>query len=224
MIKISYHGNPYIGIYLRASDKVALVPEDTPHKLRSAIESRLGVAAVSTSLCGSGLLGIYSAMNSRAVIVPHIAYASEVRQIRNECGLEVCQIETKNTAIGNLIACNDCGAIVSEAIEPTNVRKIADALDVEVVRGRIAGYLTVGSACAATNKGFIIHNDASDEDFEMAEGVLKVEGINSTVNFGFPFPSYGVVANSNGFIAGEKCTGIELMRAEQGLGLSGRRI
>ncbi|MCX8205617.1 MAG: translation initiation factor IF-6 [Candidatus Micrarchaeota archaeon] len=224
MIKISYHGNPYIGIFLRANENVALVPEDAPHKLASAVESRLGVKAISTSLCSSGLLGIYSAMNSRAAIVPHIAYADEVRRIARESGLEVCQIDTKNTAIGNLVACNDYGAIISEAIEPANVRKIADALGVEVVRGRIAGYLTVGSACAATNHGFVMHNDASEEDFELAESVLKVQGINTTVNFGFPFPSYGVVANSKGFVAGEKCTGIELMRVEQGLGLSRKRI
>lgn len=222
MIKVSYHGNPYIGIFARANESVALVPQDVHNKFSEAIEHRLKVKVIEVSLCSSSLIGIYSAMNSNAIIVPDIAYSDELKKIKRETGLDVCEIDTKNTAIGNLIVCNDKGAIISDAMEKENLRKIADALDVECVTARIAGYQTVGSACVATNNGFVLQNDAEGNDMELAERVLKVEGINSSVNFGFPFPGYGVIANTKGFVAGDKCTGIELMRVEQGLGFAKR--
>ncbi len=225
MIKINFYGNPYIGIFAKANEKCALIPEDAHRKFEQAIAERLKVDVAKTSIAGSSLIGIYSVMNSRAVVVPNVIYAEEVRRIERETGLAVCIIDTKNTAIGNSVCCNDNGAIISSAMEKENVSKIERALDVEAVQMDVAGYVAVGSACTATNEGFVAHNDVDDDELEKISKVLGgCGGINGTVNFGFPFPAYGIIANSSGYVVGEKTTGIELMRIEQGLGFSKRIV
>jgi translation initiation factor 6 len=88
------------------------------------------------------------------------------------------------------------------------------------VQSNIAGFTTVGVACIATNKGLVAHNEINDDELKHVEEILGVEGTNSSVNMGFPFPAYGVVANSHGYVVGDKTSGIELMRIQRGLGFT----
>ena len=220
MIKLNFYGNPYIGVYAKANDRFALIPEDSTEKFEHAVCSRLKVEPVRVSLVSSSILGIYSAMNSNGIVVPHIVYKEEVQKIKRETGMNVCELNTASNAIGNVICCNDNGAIVSDLMEKKNLKKIEDCLGVEAVQMKIAGFSTVGVACIATNKGLIAHNDIEDEELKQIEEVLKVEGINSSVNMGFPFPAYGIIANSKGYVVGDKTSGIEIMRIERGLGFT----
>jgi len=166
------------------------------------------------------LIGLFSAMNNNGIVIPHITYDKEIKNIKKELDINVCTIETKHTAIGNIIACNDNGAIVSKEIEDYNIKKIEDCLGVEVIPMRISNYNTLGSMCIATNNGFLVYNDIDDDEMEILEKIFKVEGINTTVNFGFQFPSYGVVANTKNCLVGSSTTGIESMRIERGLGFT----
>ncbi|MEM3363921.1 MAG: translation initiation factor IF-6 [Candidatus Micrarchaeia archaeon] len=220
MIKLNFYGNPYIGVYAKASDRVALIPQDALDKFEDSIRQRLKVEVYRATIASSGILGIYTAMNSNGIVVPNLAYKDEVHALRKETGMNVCQLDTKSNAIGNVICCNDKGAIVSDLLEKSNIKKIEDCLGVEAVQLRIAGFATVGVACIATNKGLVAHNNISDDELKQIEEVLGVDGINSSVNMGFPFPAYGIVANSNGYVVGEKTSGIELMRIERGLGFT----
>ena len=52
---------------------------------------------------------------------------------------------------------------------------------------------------------------------KMLEGSLKVKGELGTVNTGSGFVSYGVVANSKGYVAGEQTTPFELGRVVQAM-------
>lgn len=222
MIKLNFYGNSYIGIYSKANDEFTLIPEDSLEKYEKRAEERLKTKMVRWSFAGSALLGIYCAMNSNGIILPDIGYKDEIDKLKHETGINIGIIKTKRTAVGNMISCNDNGAIVSPLLEKSSIKKIEDCLGVEAIGMKIAGYSTVGSCCLATNNGFVVHNDASDDEISEIEDVLKVEGINSTVNFGFPFPSYGIVANSNGYVVGDLTTGIEIMRVDNGLGFSNR--
>lgn len=220
MIKLNFYGNPYIGVYVKANDNVALIPQDSMEKFEESIRHRLKVDVVRATVASSSILGIYTAMNSNGIIVPHLAYKEEVQKIIKDTGMEVCKLNTSSSAIGNVICCNDNAAIVSDLIEKENLKKIEDCLGVEVVQMKVAGFATVGVAVAATNKGLVAHNDISTDELMRIEKILGVEGANSTVNMGFPFPAYGVVANSHGYVVGDKTSGIELMRIERGLGFT----
>ncbi len=220
MIKLNFHGNPYIGVYIKANDKFALIPDDSLETFEESVRHRLKVEIVRVGIASSSILGIYTAMNSNGIIIPDLAYKEEIHKIKKDTGMNVCVLNTKANAIGNVICCNDKGAIVSDLMEKENLRKIRDCLGVEVVQANIAGFTTVGVACIATNKGLVAHNEINDDELKHVEEILGVEGTNSSVNMGFPFPAYGVVANSHGYVVGDKTSGIELMRIQRGLGFT----
>ncbi len=220
MLKISYFGNPYIGMYIRANDKIALVPIDAEDKFCEIVNKTLEVDVLKVKIYDSYLVGLYSAMNNNGIILPHICYDSEIKKLEKELDINITRIETNHTAIGNIIACNDKGAIVSDEIEKYNLKKIEDGLGVEVIPMKISNYHTLGSMCVANNKGFLVYNDIEDEEMEELEKIFKTDGINTTVNFGFQFPSYGVVTNNKDCVVGEKTTGIEVMRIQRGLGFT----
>jgi translation initiation factor 6 len=83
----------------------------------------------------------------------------------------------------------------------------------------VAGYLTAGSCVLATNKGFAAHNRTSEEALKELGSILRVSGLNCTLNTGVPFVSIGSVANSKGALVGEACTGFEQGRFAQALSL-----
>ncbi|MGB9635097.1 MAG: translation initiation factor IF-6 [Candidatus Micrarchaeia archaeon] len=224
MLKLAFYGNPYIGIFARANDEFALIPEDSQPKFEESLRERLKVDIVRTSIYDSSLIGLYCTMNNNGIITTHLAYNEELHRIRKETGLDIYVLKSKYTAVGNIMCCNDKGAVISKYIDTKTSKEIGEFLDVEVIRAKIAGYNTCGSACICTNKGFVVHNDVTDSEMDQLRDIFGVDGINSTVNFGFEFPMYGIIANSKGYVVSENTTGIEVMRIDQGLGFSRRRI
>jgi len=122
----------------------------------------------------------------------------------------------KFTAIGNLVVSNDKGGIISPKLSRQK-KVIEDVLGVEIVKRKIGGHEEVGSCCVATNKGFLVHPDAEAELKEL-EGFFQVSGNVGSVNFGFPYPKAGLVANSYGYLTGRNTSGIELGRIDESLG------
>ena len=139
----------------------------------------------------------------------------ELKKFFSKIDVEIGIFPGKHTALGNLVACNDKGAVISPKISDPAL--VEDVLGVKVKVMEIAGHEEVGSCCIATNKGFIAHPEAEDE-LRLLKRILKVEGKTGSVNFGFPFVKSGLVANSNGYLAGLGTTGIELGRVDEALG------
>ena len=61
--KVNFAGNPYIGLFAKASDRLVLMPKSSPEKFEERI-SLLGEKVVKTSIGGSPYIGVYAAMNS----------------------------------------------------------------------------------------------------------------------------------------------------------------
>ncbi|NOJ33009.1 MAG: hypothetical protein DA329_12815 [Candidatus Nitrosocosmicus sp.] len=131
--------------------------------------------------------------------------------LRQESGLNVERIKSKYTAIGNLIAVNDNGAVISPFIEETNRQVVQDVLGVPSEIMTIAGFIQVGSVVVATNSGAVIHPNASDKEIEYASDILKVDIEHATINGGIPFLSSGIIANSKSVVVGSMTSGPELI-------------
>ena len=69
------------------------------------------------------------------------------------------------------------------------------------------------------NGGFLAHYKTGEEDMAALRDALRVHGSKGTVNTGTGFVSYGVIANSKGYVAGESTTAFEMGRLEEALGL-----
>lgn len=217
-MRAAYFGIPWLGMFIKTNDSVSLLPIDSMKKLEDMVAERLGTQIIRASVADSNLLGIYAAINSNGIVLPNVVRDEEVALIKKS-GINVYVSEEKNNANGNNIAVNDKGGIINPHIEPAQAKKMGDALGVELVPATVAGYSTVGSACIATNSGFLAHYRANDDDLAKLKDALKVDGSKGTVNTGTGFVSYGAIVNKNGYVVGEKTTAFEIGRLEEALGL-----
>ena len=215
--KTSNFGNPHIGLFARASDKLIAVDTTSAPKMLAALED-FKVPIVRASFGASGLVGIYLSFNSNGAIIPSFCEKAEIALLRSH-GLNIFSLPGKFCAAGNNVAANDFGAVINPEIPRETARKISDCLGVEAVCRPVAGYFTAGSAILATNKGFLAHNRCTEEELKELQSILHVQGINGTLNTGVAFPALGAVANSKHALFGEACTGFEMGRAVQGLDL-----
>ena len=211
--QLTVNGETFVGLMGLASDRYAVI---SPHFKSDSV---LGVPTVKAKACGTYLNGLFCAGNSNGILVTHMVQEQELLAMKSfmgALGVEVLQLQGLYTALGNLIACNDRGALVSSSIR--DYGSIEDALGVEVVSGDVRGHLEVGSYIAATNRGFLAH-PCAEAQLDKIKDALKVGGMVGTVNRGVPYVRTGLIANSNGYITGGDTTGIEMQRIEDALGL-----
>jgi translation initiation factor 6 len=218
MKKTTYFGNPWIGMFIKTNDDVTMLPVDSMEKLDEMVKDSLKTDIVKVGIGDSNLLGIYVAMNSNGVVLPNVVRDDEAAAMKS-AGLNVHVSSEKHNAHGNNIAVSDKGGIINPYIGKEEAKGMEDALGVELVPGSVAGFTTVGSACIATNTGFLAHFKTSEDEMEMLKDALKVDGNKGTVNTGTGFVSYGIIVNKNGYIAGEQTTAFEMGRLEEALGL-----
>jgi translation initiation factor 6 len=208
---IDLYRSPNIGIFLKANDKVVLVPKGLAGTKSEKLEADLDVSAVQTSVGGTRLLGPLIAMNGKGVLASRMLEDYEMQEISVKTGLKVVRLESKLTAVGNLVAANDHGAVVSPVLEPHAVEQVEATLGVGTHVMRIADYTQVGAMIVATNRGAVVSPRASEEEGDEVGKALGVEVSASSVNGGIPYPASGVVANSKNAVAGYLTTGPELV-------------
>jgi translation initiation factor 6 len=215
---ISYNKNPNVGVVARVNDNTALVPSLCPKDFSNVLREELDVEVLKTNICGTSLIGAMTVMNNKGILLPKFVYKKEVETIKKS-DLNVAILEDKFTALGNLILANDKGAVVNKKFTKSSIKLIEDVLDMEAVKGDIAGFGTVGSMGIATNKGALVHPLAREDEIELIETALKTEVDIGTVNKGTGFVRTGILASTKNVLLGELTTGPEITRIEDALGL-----
>ena len=215
--RVDIVGNPNIGVFILATDDVAVVPYNLIDEKAEIIKETLEVDVVKSSVAGSNLIGSLAVANSNGIVVsPHVL-DREVKQFE-ELGLNVAAIPSQYTAVGNIVAANDTGAIVSPFLSEEAVNIIENALDVDAEARAISGSDIIGSLIKVTNKGFLISSNATSSEVNLARKVFGVEGDIGTVGKGIPLVGACSIANSNGAIVAKGSTGPEMARVEEALG------
>lgn len=215
MLQAKFYGDPNIGLYTRACDKFCLVGNFLSEKDREKVENCLKVKVRKCLVADTEFVGLFSVVNSNGILLSKIVTGEELKifkQIAQETGINLEVIDSKFTAIGNLVLCNDSGAVVSKLLRKIDVQKIEDSLDVEILQMRIGDVDIVGSSGVATNRGCLLHRDSTEDEIRVVSELLKVEADTGTVNFGSPFVSSGVIVNSKGALIGDKTTPPEIQR------------
>ncbi|MHC1563763.1 MAG: translation initiation factor IF-6 [Candidatus Hecatellaceae archaeon] len=211
MTRANVMGSPNIGVFARATDSYAIFPEGIPERKLERVSRFLGVKVVSLDLGYSKLIGVLSAANSKGLLIPHYITSEEEKLLREKLKVEVKRLKSKYTSAGNLILANDVGAVVSPLLGKRGLATVEDVLGVEAVHGSVAGIPLPGSMAAATNRGAMLHPQASDEELKLVSEVLKVRVGVGTVNGGVSYVSSGIVGNSRAVLVGSLTTGPELM-------------
>lgn len=218
--RINLTGNPNLGVYISVTDQIAIVPFNLPEAMEDSIKEALEIDVIRTTISGSNLCGALAFGNSKGLIVSPYTLDKEI-ELLEEAGINVAVIPDKYTAVGNIIAANDHGAIVSPLISERSIDIIEEHLDVRVERLEIAGFNIIGSLVTVTNKGALVHREASESELKFVENVFKVEADIGTVGQGINLVGACSIANSYGAIVPENSTGPEMARIEEALGFLG---
>ena len=207
--KINFNGDPNIGLYGFATDNYFVLGVKIK-KIEKKINDILKSKGIYTTVSNTELAGIFMAGNSNGIIAPKIIKESEVKSLK-KLGINIKVLRSKETAIGNLILCNDNGALISEKLKKYR-KSISDVLGCDVETTEVAGLDIIGSVSVASNRGCLLHPEATSEEIKRVEDVLKVKCDVGTVSFGSPFVKSGIIVNSNGILISESSTGPELGR------------
>jgi len=210
--KLNLFGNPNVGVYAIATENFVIVPRKLRIRTQRILESILKVAVSATDIGQSRLVGVLCAANSKGICVPPYIMDGELAFLKQELGISVERISTDLTALGNNILCNDKRALVNPEFERREREFLAEVLDVEVIAGTINDRKTVGSAAVLTTKGCLIPPTHDKEEIKWLEELFSVPVSVGTINAGVTFIGSGLIANSNGAIAGLLSTGPELAR------------
>lgn len=203
--QISIKKDAFIGLFGLLTDRYCLLSYDFP-------DIEVDVPVLRTKIYSTDLIGIFCVGNSNGLIVPNVIENDEEKKIKEFCkknDINFGKISTGFNALGNLIACNDNYALLSELIPKKNLKEIEDILGVECSYGSVGGHKEVGSCLVVTNKGFLAHADAEDT-LEGIKEIFGVDGKAGSVNMGFPYVRAGIIANSKHAFVGDETTGIEM--------------
>ena len=203
---------PNIGLFVRTNDKIIIIPFGFAETKTAKLMQHLQVEEKAyASIAGTRLIGPMTVINNNGILVPSIASDEEIQILKQASGLNVDRLESKFTAIGNLISTNDNGALVSPLFKGEVDQQIQDVLGVPVASMTVGGFIQVGSMVVATNTGAAVHPKATEEEIKVISETLQVQVEPLTVNGGIPFLSSGIIANSKSVIVGGLTSGPELI-------------
>ena len=214
IIRAQIFGRSLVGAFLIVNNSYILYPptliKPQLKKFKTVFEEPLYPLTINNS----NLLGIYSTSNKYGIIVPYIIKEDELNNLKSYVNdsSNIGVLKSIDNAFGNLILCNDKGAIISSFLKDYK-DKIEDILKVETVVYEFVDNNLPGSISVTNNNGCLVHPLTTDEEIEIISDILKVEETDvSTVNRGIPYLSSGVVINDQSGIFGNNCTGPEMMR------------
>lgn len=218
MLRASFSGSPYVGVFARATDACVIARPDLSDSLAADIEDELEAPVVRTTIGGSSTVGSLVAGNSTGLLTTSRLRDVERDRIEDATDLTIGTLPGRVNAAGNVVVANDTGAYVHPDLSRDAIQAVEDTLDVPATRGRLGDSRTVGAAAVANNRGVLCHPKATDAQLDDIEDALDVPADIGTINYGAPLVGSGLIANDNGYIVGEDTTGPELGRIEDALG------
>lgn len=144
--------------------------------------------------------------------MPSTTTDQELQHLRNSLpdAVAIQRVEERLSALGNVIACNDYVALVHPDLDRETEEIIADVLKVEVFRQTIAENVLVGSYCAITNQGGLVHPKTSIQDQDELRSLLQIPLQAGTVNRGSDVIGAGLVVNDWCAFTGLETTATEI--------------
>jgi len=213
-IRAVYENSNEIGVFSRLSNDYCLVALGGSENFYSVFEGELSdhIPVIHTTIGGTRIIGRLTVGNKNGLLLPSTTTDQELEHIRNSLKKEIVvqRLGEKLSALGNCIVCNDHVALVHPDIDQETEEIISDALGVEVFRQSIAQQPLVGSYCALSNVGALVHPKTSVEEQKELSALLQVPVTAGTVNRGSEVIGAGLVVNDWTAFCGLGSTSTEL--------------
>lgn len=170
------------------------------------------IPVVHTSIAGTRCIGRLTCGNRHGLLVPNTTTDQELQHLRNALPDQIAiqRVEERLSALGNVVACNDYVALVHPDLDRETEEIIADVLQVEVFRHTIANNVLVGTYCALSNQGGLVHPRTTIEDQDELSTLLQIPLVAGTVNRGLDMIGAGLVVNDWCAFTGLDTTSTEL--------------
>lgn len=204
-----------IGVFSKLTNGYALVAIGGSEILYSVFERELHdiVPVVHTSVAnGMRIIGRMTVGNRKGLLVPASTTDQELLHLRNSLpdSVVVQRVEERLSALGNVAVANDYVALVHPELDRETQEILADTLGVEVFAETIAGNSLVGTYCAISNKGGIVHPHSTVAEIEQIASLLQVPIVAGTVNRGSEALGCGLVVNDWCAFVGTDTTATEI--------------
>jgi len=223
---MQFENSSDIGVFSKLTNAYCLASIQGSTNFYSAFEAELGdvVPIVHTSIGGTRIVGRLTAGNRHGLLVPSTTTDQELQHLRNALpdSVSLQRVEERLSALGNVIACNDHVALVHPEVDRETEEIIADVLKVEVFRQTIADNVLVGSYCAITNQGGLVHPKTSIQDQDELSSLLQIPLVAGTVNRGSDVIGAGLVVNDWCAFTGLDTTATEISVIEATFKLQGQ--
>ncbi|XP_022646881.1 eukaryotic translation initiation factor 6-like [Varroa jacobsoni] len=217
-LRVQFENNNEVGVFSKLTNSYCLVAIGGSENFYSVFEGELSdvMPVVHASIAGCRIIGRLTAGNRHGLLVPFTTTDQELQQLRNSLpdSVKIQRVEERLSALGNVIACNDYVSLVHPDIDKETEEIIADTLKVEVFRHTLASQALVGSYCALSNQGGLLHPNASVEDQKELSSLLQVPLVAGTINRGSNVIGAGLVVNDWAAFCGMDTTSTELQVVE----------
>ncbi|KZV94734.1 eukaryotic translation initiation factor 6 [Exidia glandulosa HHB12029] len=225
-VRAQFENSSDIGVFSKLTNSYCLVALGGSANFSSVFESELGdvIPIVHTSIAGTRIIGRLTAGNRHGLLVPQTTTDQELQHLRNALPdtVAIQRVEERLSALGNVIAANDYVALVHPDVDRETEEIIADVLKVEVFRQTIADNVLVGSYCALSNQGGLVHPRTSVQDQDELSSLLQVPLVAGTVNRGSEVIGAGMVVNDWCAFTGLDTTATEISVIEATFKLHGQ--
>jgi len=213
-IRAQFEGNNEVGVFSKLTNSYCLVGIGGSENFYSVFEAELveTIPVIHTSIAGCRIIGRMTVGNRHGLLVPMSTTDQELQHIRNSLPdkVKVQRVEERLSALGNVIACNDYCALVHPDLDENTAEILSDVLKVEVYRQTIADNVLVGSYCALSNQGGLVHPKTKIEDQDELSSLLQVPLVAGTLNRGSSVIGGGMVVNDWCAFCGMDTTSTEL--------------
>lgn len=212
---LNLHGSPYMGVFCSVTDKIALIPSFTPEKEAKKIGETLGVETLALTIANSHLLGVLArGFDDKFAVANHIN--ENELDFLHESGIKT-HVMKDISAIGNLLCMQKHAGIISPNIHEMEIKALEQFFGIPMHPLLVARSELAGSSIIATEKGFLANPRTAPHEMEHLESLFKVPGMTTTANYGDAFIGNSILANKHGVIVGERTSGPELSRIDEGL-------
>merc|ERR1712131_401336 len=223
-VRVQFENSNEIGVFAKLTNAYCLVAIGGSENFYSVFESELAdtIPVIHTSVGGCRIIGRMTVANRHGLLLPNSTTDQELQHIRNSLpdSVKIQRVEERLSALGNVIACNDYVALVHPDLDKETEEILADSLKVEVFRQTVAEQVLVGSYCAFSNQGGLVHPKTSIEDQDELSSLLQVPLVAGTVNRGSEVIAAGMVVNDWCAFCGLDTTSTELSVIESVFRLS----
>jgi len=211
-------GSVNIGLYAKANNNFLIYYSGiTSRKVKKLING-LKVEPIPIKPLNTRIISPFIALNSRGLIISRyldLDLKDNIKSAIKGKDLELVELDTKYTAIGNLVIINDHAALTSPILPNRVRREIADKLDVEVSSITIGRFSYIGSLMVVNNIGGLAAPVIKEDELNFIRSLFKIDVLTGTVNNGIYFVSSGIILNDKAIYVGENTVGRELLLISQ---------